>query len=84
MKERRKGVNLIPVGPDQQLNDHQIHGLIILKKFGWGFVCIRWRSESSPVMILKNILDKTYGILNGNGILELSSDIRIRDPHKLV
>lgn len=84
MKERRRGVSPIPAVPDQYLNEDQMHGLTILKEYGWGLVCVRQQSEPHPITILKNRLNKSYGVLSKVGILVLSNDFKIRDTHKLV
>lgn len=82
MGEKRIGVNPIPTKPRDYINEQQIYGLTVLRKFGWRLVCVRRRSKTPPTILLKNCLNKTYGILSGEGTLKLSNDLKIRDPYK--
>lgn len=78
MENRRTGERPIPSTPELFINEQQVHGLIVLKKFGWKLVCIRREEEQYPSVILKNRLENTVGILQTNGILRLHKNLQIR------
>lgn len=78
MHERRTGASPIPSDPELYINEQQVHGLIILKKFGWKLVCIRRCQDLYPTVILKNKGEGRVGLLEYNGILKLSDDLNIR------
>ena len=84
MKERRRGVSPIPAVPFRYLTKQQINGLKILKEFGWGLVCVRRRSDTDPIMILRNCQDKSFASLSERRTLKLSNDLIVRDPHRFI
>lgn len=79
MQERRNGASPIPSDPELYINEKQVHGLIILKKFGWKLVCIRRCQDLYPSVILKNKSEGLVGLLEYDGILKLSNDLNIRN-----
>jgi hypothetical protein len=78
-QDRRNGESPIPSDPELYINEQQVHGLIILKKFGWKLICIRRSDSLYPSVILKNSTERRLGLLEGDGILKLSSSISIRN-----
>ena len=79
MLERRNGASPIPSDPEFYINEQQVQGLIILKKFGWKLVCIRRCQDLYPSVILKNKSQGLVGLLECNGILKLRDDLNIRN-----
>lgn len=77
-KERRNGANPIPTDPELYINEQQVYGLIILKKFGWKLVCIRRCNDLYPSVILKNSSEGRVGLLECDGVLKLSGDLHVR------
>ena len=78
MENRRMGEGPIPSTPELYINKQQVHGLAILRKFGWKLVCIRRAGIVNPSVILKNKADGTLGILEIDGALRICSDLAIR------
>ena len=83
MEEKRIGLGPIPSEPEHYLNAQQVHGLTILRIFGWKLVCIRRAVDSSNTTILRNKRENALGILGDDGILRLSSQIKIRGEYPL-
>jgi hypothetical protein len=79
MQDRRNGAKPVPSDPELYINEQQVHGLIILKKFGWRLVCIRRCHDLIPSVILRNRNEVRVGVLQHDGILKLSEDLRIRN-----
>ena len=81
MEERRQGIGAVPPEPKLFVNDIQVRNLLILKKFGWNLVCIRRQNEHhlDPAVILTNRSESRVGIIDADGILRLSSDLKIRN-----
>lgn len=79
IQDRRNGASPIPSDPELYINEKQVHGLIILKKFGWKLVCIRRCQDLYPSVILKNKTEGRVGLLEYDGILKLSDDLHIRN-----
>ncbi|MGD9163554.1 MAG: hypothetical protein PVF13_02220 [Chromatiales bacterium] len=78
MQERRNSVSPVPADPKLYINELQVNGLIILKKFGWRLVCIRRYHDLLPSVILKNRNEERVGVLQHDGILKLREDLKIR------
>lgn len=78
-QERRNGASPIPSDPELYINEQQVHGLIVLKKFGWKLVCIRRCNDLYPSVILKNTQEDRVGLLESDGILKLSNSLHIRN-----
>jgi hypothetical protein len=76
---RRNGAGPIPVEPEHYINEQQVHGLIILKKFGWRLICIRRCEETSSSVILKNSYDGLVGLLQMDGVLRISKELKVRN-----
>lgn len=81
-QERRNGNNPIPTDPELYINEQQVYGLIILKKFGWKLVCIRRCNDLYPSVILKNTAEGRVGLLECDGVLKLSEDLHVRSRTK--
>ena len=77
--ERRNGASPIPTDPELYINELQVYGLIILKKFGWKLVCIRRCNDLYPSVILKNRAEGRVGLLECDGVLKLSNDLHVRN-----
>lgn len=75
---RRRGAGAIPHTPERYINQHQVQGLIVLKKFGWKLICIRRNVEQAPSIVLKNRFDGSVGVLLDDGILKLQGDLKVR------
>ncbi|MES9992643.1 MAG: hypothetical protein ABW098_11850 [Candidatus Thiodiazotropha sp.] len=78
MTNRRTGEGPIPSIPELYINEQQVHGLAILRKFGWKLVCIRRSDQLNPSVILKNRAEGVLAILQADGILRISQDLEIR------
>lgn len=76
--ERRIGKSSIPEKPAFFLNSQQIAGIRILRKFGWKLDFVRRPVFSDVTPVLRNIRDNSLGILEIDGILKISSDIKTR------
>ena len=76
--EKRLGLGPIPTSPEMYINEKQVDGMSILKKFGWRLVCIRRPLLGDALTLLKNSHDKTVGILGEDGILRIHPEIKIR------
>ena len=76
--EKRFGMGPIPKAPEYYLNELQVNGMPILKKFGWVLVCIRRPSVDEVTTILRNKRENAVGILGEDGILRVSESLRIR------
>jgi hypothetical protein len=79
MQERRNGASPVPVYPELYINEQQLHGLLILNKFGWKLVCIRRCHDLLPSVILKNRNEGRAGVLQHDGVLKLCEDLKIRN-----
>jgi hypothetical protein len=82
MQERRNGASPIPTDPELYINAQQVHGLIVLKKFGWKLVCIRRCNDLYPSVILKNKQEGRVALLECDGILKLTDDLHIRNSSR--
>jgi hypothetical protein len=80
--EKRVGMGPVPTEPEMYINEKQVAGMSILKKFGWNLVCIRRPNFSPPLTVLKNSQEKSIGILDKDGILKLSPELKIRQVNR--
>jgi hypothetical protein len=76
--EKRIGMGPIPTSPETYINEKQVTGMTILKKFGWKLVCIRRVQTDEALTVLKNSREKGVGILDQDGILKILPEIKIR------
>jgi hypothetical protein len=76
--EKRFGMGPIPNSPECYINEKQVYGMSILKKFGWQLVCIRRPSLSEVTTIFKNSHEDRVGVLDKDGVLRISKDLKIR------
>lgn len=76
--EKRWGMGPIPNAPENYLNERQVNGMPILRKFGWKLVCIRRPSVSEITTVFHNSHEGSVGILGEDGILRISDTLRIR------
>jgi hypothetical protein len=79
---KRFGLGPIPASPKKYINEKQVYGLSILKKFGWKLICIRRPSDGSSETLMKNGHEKAVGILGEDGILRINPNIQIRQSRK--
>jgi hypothetical protein len=77
--DRRIGARAIPSDPKSYLNDRQQLGLILLRAYGWNTFCVRRHPGEPATTILRNKHNKRLGILNANGLLRLTENLKIRD-----
>jgi hypothetical protein len=78
--EKRFGMGPIPKGPENYINERQVNGMPILRKFGWKLVCIRRSSVNDITTILRNAHEGSLGILGEDGILRINNTLKIRKP----
>ncbi len=76
--EKRFGMGPIPKGPENYINERQVNGMPILRKFGWKLVCIRRSSVDDITTILRNAHEDRLGILGEDGILRINNTLKIR------
>ncbi len=76
--EKRSGMGPIPKGPENYINERQVNGMPILRKFGWKLVCIRRSSVNDITTILRNAHEGRLGILGEDGILRINNTLKIR------
>jgi hypothetical protein len=82
--EKRVGLRPIPTSPKMYINETQVAGMSILKKFGWKLICIRRVKAEKALTLLKNCHDKAVGVLGEDGILRLQPDIKIRHANTYI
>jgi hypothetical protein len=80
--DKRLGKGPIPHSPERYINEKQVDGLSILKKFGWKLICIRRPSDGSITTVMKNGQAKEVGVLGEDGILRVNTDIQIRQSRR--
>lgn len=80
--DKRMGLGPIPSSPERYINEKQVDGLSILKKFGWRLICIRRPSDGNSETLMKNGHEKSVGILGEDGILRINPNIQIRQSTK--
>jgi hypothetical protein len=78
--DKRLGLGPIPASPEIYINEKQVDGMLILKKFGWRLVCIRRQALKDALPLFRNAQEKTVGVLGKDGILRILPDIKIRQP----
>ena len=76
--EKRFGMGPVPKSPEHYLNELQVHGMTVLRKFGWKLVCIRRPSINEITTIFHNRQEGSVGILGSDGILRISESLKIR------
>ncbi len=76
--EKRFGMGPVPNAPEYYLNEQQVNGMSILRKFGWKLVCIRRPSIDEVTTIFHNKQEGSVGVLGQDGILRISSNLKIR------
>ena len=76
--EKRFGMGPIPKAPKFYLNEQQVNGMSILRKFGWNLVCIRRPSIDEVTTIFHNRQEDSVGVLGDDGILRISDKVKIR------
>lgn len=76
--EKRFGMGPVPKAPECYLNELQVNGMTILRKFGWKLVCIRRPSINEVTTVFLNRQEGSVGILGRDGILRISENLRIR------
>ncbi|MEJ2622512.1 MAG: hypothetical protein P8163_20370 [Candidatus Thiodiazotropha sp.] len=79
--EKRVGMGPVPTEPEMYINERQVEGMSILKKFGWNLVCIRRANFGQSLTVLKNRQERSIGILDEDGILKLSPELKIRQAN---
>jgi hypothetical protein len=80
--EKRVGMGPVPTSPEMYINEKQVEGMSILKKFGWKLVCIRRPDLGQALTVLKNSQEKSVGVLDEDGILKLSPELKIRQASR--
>ncbi|MES9972321.1 MAG: hypothetical protein ABW092_20000 [Candidatus Thiodiazotropha sp.] len=80
--DKRLGKGPIPNSPERYINEKQVDGLSILKKFGWKLICIRRPSGGDCTTLMKNRQAQEVGILGEDGILRVNPEIQIRQSRK--
>jgi hypothetical protein len=78
LSEKRFGMGPVPKAPETFINERQVNGLPILKKFGWKLVCVRRSSINEAITILRNRREDLVGILGEDGILRINNTLKIR------
>ncbi len=76
--EKRFGMGPVPKAPEYYLNEKQVTGMSILRKFGWKLVCIRRPSIDEVTTIFRNSHEDSVGVLGQDGILRINDDLKIR------
>lgn len=77
--DRRIGTSAVPSDPKSYLNKQQQLGLIHLREYGWITLCVRGASGKNATTILRNRYNRRLGILNKEGYLRLTQDLKIRE-----
>jgi hypothetical protein len=72
-------MNAIPSDPKSYLNKQQLRGLIHLREYGWNTFCVRRRAGERSTTIMRNRHNRRLGILNEEGHLRLTDNLKIRD-----
>jgi len=76
--EKRFNMGPVPARPERYINETQVSGLSVLRKFGWMLVCIRRPALNEITTILKNRHENSLGVLGEDGVLRISQNLRIR------
>jgi hypothetical protein len=77
-EEKRFGMGPVPSLPKHYLNEKQVTGMGILRKFGWKLVCIRRPSIEDVHSIFINRREDALGVLGADGVLRIDRGIKIR------
>jgi hypothetical protein len=76
--EKRFNMGPVPSRPEFYINETQVSGLSVLRKFGWKLVCIRRPSIDDITTILRNSYENSLGVLGKDGILRISENLKVR------
>jgi len=76
--DKRFNMGPVPTCPECYINEAQVTGMSVLRKFGWKLVCIRRPSIDNVTTILRNSHENTLGVLGTDGILRICNDLKIR------
>lgn len=76
--DKRLGMGPIPEAPEAFINERQVNGMPILRKFGWKLLCVRRPSLQEATTILCNSREGLVGILGKDGILRVNDSLKIR------
>ncbi len=76
--DKRLGMGPVPKAPETFINERQVNGMPILRKFGWKLVCVRRSSINEVTTILRNSHEDRVGILGEDGVLRINDNLRIR------
>lgn len=76
--DKRTGQHPIPSSPAFFLNEKQLNGMEVLKKFGWELAFIRRPLYSEVVPVVMNDQEQAIGILDIDGILKINDEIKFR------
>lgn len=76
--DKRLGMGPVPEAPAEFINERQVNGMPILRKFGWKLLCVRRSSLTETTTILRNSQENRVGILGEDGILRINDSLKIR------
>jgi len=76
--EKRFNMGPVPTRPEYYLNEQQVNGMSVLRKFGWKLLCIRRSSINEVTTILKSRQENAVGILGKDGILRVTPTLKVR------
>jgi hypothetical protein len=76
--EKRFGMGPVPQALECYINERQVNGISILKKFGWKLVCVRRPAIDNVTTIVQNRLEGLVGILDEDGVLRINDSLKIR------
>ena len=76
--EKRLGLGPVPKAPAAFINERQVNGMPILRKFGWKLVCVRRSALDEVTTILRNSHENLIGTLGEDGILRINNSLKIR------
>ncbi|MEN8179389.1 MAG: hypothetical protein ABFS39_12355 [Pseudomonadota bacterium] len=76
--DKRTGQSPIPSSPSFFLNNKQLNGMEVLKKFGWELTFIRRPLYSEVIPVVQNNQEQAIGVLGIDGVLKISDEIKIR------
>jgi len=77
--EKRFNMGPVPTRPEFYINETQVSGLSVLRKFGWKLVCIRRPSPDDVTTILRNNHENSVGVLGEDGVLRISRNLKVRN-----
>ena len=76
--DRRQGGPAIPEPLDRVLSLAQRQELRQVENFGWRLVCVRHPGLRAPIAVVQNSDNHAYAVINEQGELEFSPDLRVR------